>query len=77
MVDTYVNQAVQQDPDDLHRFQEKILREYMAYKNLRKQRGQPTSSGQDERRGKKLRDKLRINSGLQMVQFFEALWMRK
>jgi hypothetical protein len=39
MVDTYVNQAVQQDPDDLHRFQEKILREYMAYKNLRKQRG--------------------------------------
>lgn len=72
MVNTYVNHAVQQDPDDLTRFQEKILEEYMTYKNLRKQRGSPGTRGQDERRGKKLRDKLRINSRLQMVQFFEA-----
>lgn len=73
MVDSYVNHAVEKDPDEVtRRAGDNILERYQRYKVDRKKRvHQSQKRGQDQGSGKKLRDKLRINSGLQMVRFLE------
>ena len=73
MVNSYVNQAVQKDPEEVsRRIGDKILQNIKHKKEGRKKGvSQSPQGAKDPTSEKKLRSKLRINSRLQMVLFQE------
>lgn len=74
MVKSYVNQAVEKDPEEVsRRVGERILEDYQHHKDAKKLGGSsPAGHGRRRDSARRLRDKLRINSRLQMVHFPEA-----